>query len=133
MMIETVTGLDTWFSNRLTGLDCSSEACAYVVGVLKAQSRPNANDCLAGESITLAYAKARFTGDFAAHQRIGDWVLFANIIVPDSVKEDRILIEAVGRLSYYACHRILREQWLVYKEIADRFPTLVVQARNRLT
>ena len=79
----------------------------------------------------LAYARARERGDFASFQKLGDWVLWAETMVPKSF-ENFGLADTVGRRSYAACYRILQGKWQLYRELADELPEIVVQVRARL-
>ena len=132
-MMDIIKGLDAWFSDRLQGLDgFRPETLAYVTGVLKAQGRPREGDCMAGQSIVLAYSQARCSGDFVQYQRIGDWVLFLDVVLPDSIKDEREAVETIGRLSYLACYRLIRYKWDVYEELADQLPSLAMHVRRKL-
>jgi len=114
----------------LAPVKCSSIARAYVVGVLG--KFKSADDDLSNESIVCAYYSARSTGDFAKFLRIGDWALWTNIVVPESIVMHRDVIESFGRLSYYACHRMVHRSWPVYEEIADEFLRIAHNARAEL-
>jgi len=132
-MVDVVKGLDVWFSDRLIGLDgYRPETVAYVVGVLKAFCKPNVGDDLTNRSVVLAYNDARLTGDFVAFQRIGDWVLWADIIVPTYIEPDREAAESVARLSYYSCNRIMMGQWRCFEQLADELPEIVINVRRKL-
>ncbi len=127
-----VKGLDGWFTERLQGLRYRPETVAYVTGVLKALARPQPGDDFSRTSIVLAYAEARRTGDFALFQRIGDWVLWVDTIMPESLENSRECVESIGQLSYYTCHRIMRGQWVVYEELADELPRIAARVRRSL-
>lgn len=121
-MMEIVTRLDRWFASRLEPLKFGADTKAYVTGVL---SRLQVNDMLVHDSIVLAFDDARRTGGFAEFQRIGDWVLWVDALHPSFIAEHHEVVESIGRLSYYACHRLMRGQWPVYEELADQFPAIV--------
>jgi len=131
-MMDIIKSLDTWFADRLTGLNYEPETVAYVTSVLKTLSHPTDEDVFVNRSIVIAYADARKAGDFTAFQRIGDWVLWIDAIAPASIERDREVIESIGRLSYYTCHRILKGKWKVYEELADELPTIAARVRMRL-
>ena len=130
--MDIVESLDVWITSRLTGLQCTPETTAYVAGVLKALCRPVGDDVFAKRSIVLAFAEARLTGDFVAYQRIGDWVLWTDVVLPTSIERDREVVESIGRASYYSCFKILRGQWRVYEELADELPTIAAKVRARI-
>lgn len=108
------------------------ETIAYVAGVLKSLAHPRALDDMSKRSVILEFAEARTTGDFATFQRIGDWVLWVDIVMPDALVGTREAVESVGRQSYYTCHRILRGQWRVYEELADELPKIALSARRHM-
>ena len=118
------------FADRLKGLPHSPETIAYVVGVLG--KRRWEDDDLSNESIVLAYQDASLKGDFASLQRIGDWVLFVDSVMPDHIKDVREVVETLGRLSYYRCFRLMGGKWRIYEELADELPKLAGTVRRRL-
>jgi len=132
--MDLVQGLDVWFDNRLVELRSKyrPETIAYVVGVLKAQAISKDGLDLSNRSVVLEYADAVMTGDFVSFQRIGDWVLWVNIIMPTAFDGSQEAIESIGRHSYYSCHRILKGQWRLYEELADQLPTLALAVRHKL-
>jgi hypothetical protein len=130
--IVGVKGLDAWFGERLHSLRFRPETMAYVAGVLKTLAHPREEDVFAKRSVILAYQDARLTGDFAEFQRIGDWVLWVDVILPQHLDGKRDAVEAIGRLSYYTCHRLLKGQWRVYEELADELPAIAHFARRKL-
>lgn len=131
-MMDIITGLDVWFADRLQGLQRRPETTAYIVGVLKARGNWSPEDDLSDRSIILTFAAAVQSGDFAQFQRLGDWILWADVVVPEHFADSRELVDGIGRRAYYSCHRILRGQWRVYEELADELPTIVQQVRSKL-
>lgn len=130
MDLNLIASLDRWFSDRLQGLKCSPETLAYVSGVL-AQRRWDKAD-MSTQSVVLAYRDAALAGDFAGFQRLGDWVLFVDIVYPQHIDRSRELIESLGRKSYYTCHRLMMGRWCLYEELADGLPRIVSGARKLL-
>lgn len=128
--MELVTRLDRWFAERLEGLKCREDTRAYVTGVL---SGFKVEGDMSRESVVLAFADARLRGDFAAFQRIGDWVLWVDVVHPHAIHDNREIVESIGRMSYYTCHRIMRGQWHVYEELADELPRIVHGVRCKLS
>lgn len=125
--MELVTRLDAWFADRLTDIRCGAEARAYVVGVLS-----NRIDDMSDESVVLAFQDASMKGSFATFQRIGDWTLWVSAFAPHPQRGQRELVEKFGRLSYFACHRIMRGQWRLYEELADELPAIVYDVRKEI-
>lgn len=134
MMAEiiAVTGLEGWFADRLRGLSYRPETLAYVAGVMKALGHPREGDDMSRRSVVLAYAEARRTGDFVTYQRIGDWVLWADALVPESIAAEKDAVLTLGRLSYYACYRLMRYKWDVYEELADDLPRITARVRRAI-
>lgn len=130
--MDIVRGLDAWFLERLTGLQYRPETIAYIAGVLKTLGHPGPEDDMSGRSIVLAYLDAVERGDFVAFQRIGDWVLWSDVVLPGSIKHSREIVHAVGQRSYRSCHRILQGQWALYEELANDLPQIVLHVRSRL-
>lgn len=129
--MEHVTRLDQWFAERLHGLRYERETCAYVTGVL-ADFRHNTENNLSKRSIVLTFDEAQQRGDFAAFQRIGDWVLWVSVVQPQHIVNVKDVAESFGRLSYYRCHRIMRGQWRVYEQLADELPYIVADVQCKL-
>jgi len=129
-IITSCRNLDDWFVGKLQDLSYKPETIAYVVGVLKEQGHPK--DSFDGHSIFLAFQDARLHGSFAKYQRLGDWILWVDVVLPDSIKNEREAVEAVGRLSYYACYKLLHYRWHLYEELADQLPNLVKRVRRHL-
>jgi hypothetical protein len=130
--IIAVKGLDAWFAERLRGLRYRPETVAYVTGVLKALGHPRQEDVFVDRSVLLAYDAAVLKSDFAGFQRIGDWVLWVEAMAPQFIAQERQLIETLGRRSYYACHRLMGNRWLVYEELADELPRIAARVRRSL-
>ena len=130
--VSIIGGLDDWFVSKLQGLEYKPETIAYVAGVLKTLAHPSSNDAFEQRSIVLAYADARLSGDFIKFQRIGDYVLWAETIIPESIALDREVVVTIGKLSYYTCYRLTQRSWPVYVELAEQLPAISAAARKRL-
>lgn len=128
--VELVTEINSWFAQKLTSLNYSDDTIAYVVGVLSTHKKRSDHD-LSDQSIVLSYIAACQNGDFSTYQKIGDWVLWVSTIHPESIKDNEEIVQNLGRMSYYACHRIIRT-WHIYEELGDKLPTLAIDIRKRL-
>lgn len=126
-----VTSVDDWFARRLKGLRCDPETIAYVSGVFRHQAWGRSDIDMSHQSVVLAYDKAVNTGDFSGFQRLGDWVLWAEAMVPASITSHDI-VRTLGQRSYAACHRILQGKCAVYQRLADELPDIVSQVRTQL-
>ena len=125
------SGISEHFAARLNGLPHSPEAVAYAIGVLGKRKWRDGDD-LSDVSLCIVFQDALLKRDFVGFQRIGDWVLFAEIVVPDHIKTYREVAENLARLSYYECFRLMGQQWRVYEELADELPKFTASARQRL-
>ena len=128
--MEHVVKLDAWFADKLGTLNCREDTRAYVSGVLS-KFHPN-KDSLTNDSIVLAFNDAKLCGDFVAFQRIGDYVLWADSVFPEHTAKNKELVVLLGRLSYYRCHHIMKKQWLVFEELADDLPRIILDIRSQI-
>lgn len=112
--------LRSLLSESLARLNATPQARAYVIGVL---AQPTD---LSGVPLTVEYAEATLSRDFARVQAIGDWVLWYDVISPQ-----RDYVRSLGRMSYYQCYRFV-PTWRVYEELADTLPYLSACARHLL-
>lgn len=120
--------LADWFDRRLRHVRCGRDTRAYLTSLMT--ERLTATGDMSDESVVLAYHDARNQGRFEDFQRIGDWVVWTGIIVPAYHDEHGEVYESIGRLSYYACYRILQRQWTLYEELADELPRIVDEIRR---
>lgn len=130
--MNVVKNLDSWFAQKLQGLQCTPETTGYIVSVLGKRSAHWEQDNLSDSSLVIAYKDALTTGDFSSFRRIGDWVLFIDAVYPEFIKDNKQIVESIGRQSYYSCWRILRGQWRLYEELADKLPVIVSSVRHKL-
>jgi hypothetical protein len=119
--------LSSWFDDRLQHIRCARETRAYITGVLMERVRLGGD--MPGRSIVLEYYEASQNGDFESFQRIGDWVLWSGVVTPGVFEAHGEVYESLGRLSYYACYRILQRRWQLYEELADELPRIVKESR----
>lgn len=131
MGLVTGVGLDAWFADRLQGLNCTPETVAYVVGVLGKRHWDD-GDNMSRQSVVLAFNHATFINDFAGFQRIGDWVLFADAVFPETLEQNRLVTVSLGRRAYSRCYQLLKGQWRVYEELADDLPLIAAKVRRKL-
>jgi hypothetical protein len=117
-----IAALRAWFTDLVASIEVQDATRAYIIDVMSTLGY----DCnLHGQSIVLAYYDACSTGSFSSFKRIGDWVLWVASFAPESIEIHREVNESIGRLSYYACHRILNKKWYLYEELADDMPKIV--------
>lgn len=125
-----IASTELWFAERLRTLTCSPEVKVYIGGVFNHFVRSTEGD-LSNASLVLTFIDAKDGYDFTKYQHLGDWVLWASTLVPQSVVEKDIAYD-LARLSYYACYKMLRQRLKFYEELADNLPNLVRQAQVKL-
>lgn len=130
MKLECASRLDVWFASRLQDVKCSEDTKAYVTGIM-CRFR-SAQDDMSNESIVLAYADAKRSGQFVTFQRIGDWTVWIGSMYPARIEQHREVTESIARLSFYTCHRLLNGKWRVFEELADDLPKIVNDVHNCL-
>lgn len=88
---------------------------------------------LLNQSITLYYSEALDQNNFEKFQQLGDWILLAKTLFPKTLNDaSNDYYYTIAQLSYYKCHKMLRKQWLLYEELADKFPQLIPKLRGFL-
>lgn len=117
-----------WFVERLESLPQSPEVKAYAIGVLQRFVVSTVDD-MSNQSLVMAFIDAQASGDFVKFQRLGDWTLWHMSCAPNI---ETAVVESMGRMSYEACHRILKRQWRVYEELANDLPTLTRAINGRI-
>jgi|SRR5581483_1600022 len=130
VIVNKWAGVSQYFAEKLLGLPHSPETIAYVVGVLS--KRHWSDNDFSNNSIAVAFQEAVVKRQFVEFQRIGDWVLLVDTMMPDHFNGFRDFVENVARMSYYQCFRLMGPQWHVYEELADDLPKLVARVRQRL-
>lgn len=127
--MEQVKSLTDYFSDELRELRCQEEIRAYIVSIFS-QYQFTEKD-LSGRSLTIEYSIAKGENDFARYQNIGDYVFFANSLYPESLNgASKDYYHSVGRMSYYACYRLMNRQWKIYEQLADCFVELSEETRH---
>lgn len=127
--MQLVSTLDAWFEQQLNDLDVEASTRAYIVNLL---ARTDVKDNLHRESVVLLFAQARAKSNFDSYRRVGDWSMWTHIVCPELINDEHELLQTLGRLSYYACHRMLRGEWRLYEELADSMVDIVDDVRSRL-
>lgn len=126
--MNLINNLESFFTQQLSTLNISRPTKAYVVSVL---ARPQSQ--LINESITLVFAQAMKNHKFELFQQIGDWLLVARTIFPNSLKDvSSQYYNAIAQQAYYKCYKLINQQWPAFEEISDVFPTLVDNIKELL-
>lgn len=122
---EVTSGIESFFVEKTKHLEgCRETTRAYVTKVFITAQKEPAD--FSKESLTLVYAAAKSNYSFQMFQSLGDWILFAQSLYPNSLKEASTeYYNALAQDSYYRCYRLLNRQWSLFEELADTFPQLV--------
>jgi hypothetical protein len=123
--------VSSFFDELLADLKCQNDTKAYIVSIYGKYK--TAEFDLSKDSITLLFAQARSKQDFLVYQNLGDWIFFANTIVPQHLKfASKEYYDTIARLSYYSCYKLINRQWKLFEELADDFPALEAQVKRIL-
>jgi hypothetical protein len=129
--METFPSLDKFFTTALSDLSCDDRTRAYVVSIFTKFAKVPYD--LPSDSITLTFYEAKRKQEFATYQSLGDWIFFCRVEFPENLQQaSQDFYLTVGQLSYYSCYRLLKRQWRLYEEMADRFETLENETRYLL-
>jgi hypothetical protein len=130
-IILSEKAFDDYLRENIDNIDVSlKETRAYIYSIFKGFLYADGD--LSKKSITLVYADARESRDFAKLQGLADWIFLVRTSFPQSLRASEEYYDTVARCSYYRCYVILDRKWPCFEEMADRFPSLVekLQAAN---
>jgi hypothetical protein len=130
-VVIVIEDLNSMFDKLSQELPCDQATKAYITGVFHKYKTTTFD--LSKQNITLTYAQAHFQQDFETFQTIGDWLLFAESLFPESLNsasEDYFF--NIGRLSYNSCYRLINKKWRLYEELSDQFIFITQQIREEL-
>lgn len=120
--------LNNFFSKELERLDCDDTTKAYIVSIFTKYKHSEFD--YSKESITLLFADAKKTHNFALHQTLGDWLFYSFALYPEHLNNaSPEYYRSVGQLSYYSCYRLMNRQWKLFENLADGFDDLSYGAR----
>ncbi len=130
--METVSSLDKFFTTVLEDLPCDPKTRAYIVSIFTKYKTSEFD--MSDRSITMIFNEARMKHDFLTYQSLGDWLFFCRVEFPDHLcyASDDYYV-SIGRLSYYACYRLINRQWQLFERLADEFEVLEEETRKRIT
>jgi len=122
--------LTSFFDKTIDIPDCHRNTKSYIIGVF---SKPNIDQDLSKISITIEYAEANIEHNFQRLQQLGDQLLFIQSIYPTLLKNaSSNYYNDIAQCSYYRCYKLLNKQWVLFEELADRFPKFTKQIRKSL-
>lgn len=122
--METIDSLNDWFFERISGIRASTETKAYVADVfVKQLSSSRSIDV--HDSVVIAYANAKESGDFRSFQSLGDRIVWVLSFCPDPCAAQRNLIESIGMSAYSTCNTIMMNRWPVFRELSRELPAIV--------
>lgn len=116
--------LQDLFAAKVQKLQCLDATKAYITGVL-CEVKKDQKD-YSQESLTLVFAEAKSTYQFERFQTLADWILLCKVMFPQSLnRASPDYYCALAQESYNRCYKILNKQWILFEELADRFPYFV--------
>jgi hypothetical protein len=130
-MVYLLTSLEKFFADKVRCVPCQEDTKAYIVSTFVGFKKYEPKNNLHSKSITLEYNKAQLEHSFKLYQQIGDWILFAKSMYPESLTASGEYYDSIARLSYYKCYGIVK-QWKLYEELADKFPLVVKHLHDEL-
>jgi hypothetical protein len=120
-----------FFEELLKDIKCQPDTRAYVIGIYGKYK--SAIDDLSKDSVTLLFAQARQTQSFLLYQNLADWIFWAGTIVSEHLKfASQDYYTVLAQNAYYTCYRMTNRQWKCYEELADQFPILENQVKEKL-
>lgn len=123
--------IENYFDEALQNLPCENATKAYIVSIYTKYR--SAEHDLSKDSLTLLFAQAKEKQDFMSFQDIGDWIFFANTIVPTHLNNaSPEYYHTLARVSYYSCYTLIKRQWKLFEELSDNFITLETEAKRLL-
>jgi hypothetical protein len=125
------SNVTTLFEELLDDIKCHRDTKAYIVSIYAKYK--NAQFDLSKDSVTLLFAQGRNKQDFLTYQNLGDWIFFANTMAPSHLQgASKEYYDTVARVSYYSCYRLIDRKWKLFEELADNFPSLESQVKQKL-
>ncbi|MDP2683511.1 MAG: hypothetical protein Q8P20_00485 [bacterium] len=111
--------LYNFFNSRIKLARCDEKTKTYIISIF---SDINHSKNFSKESITLSYNNALEKYSFNEFKQIGDWLFFTKSIFPNSLSgASAEYYNAIASSAYYKCHILMKRQWLLFEELADRF------------
>lgn len=122
---QITCNVESFFAEKTKSLQiCRESTRAYITNIFITAHKEPVD--FSNESLTLVYASAKAKYSFQTFQSLGDWILFAQSLYPNSLRDASTdYYNAIAQDSYYRCYRILNRQWVLFEELADTFPRLV--------
>lgn len=126
------SNITTFFDSLLDDIKCQRDTKAYIVNIYGKYK--SAQFDLSKDSITLMYAQGRDKQDFLTYQNLGDWIFFANTMIPHFLNgASKNYYDTVARVSYYSCYKLINRQWKLFEELADNFPFIEQQVKEKFS
>jgi hypothetical protein len=120
-----------FFGELLSDVKCHQDTKAYIVSIYGKYK--SAQFDLSKDSVTMLFAQGRDKQDFLTYQNLGDWIFFANTMIPNHLqKASKDYYDTVARLSYYSCYKLINRQWKLFEELADNFLFIEKQVKQKL-
>jgi len=122
--------VNNFFQEILEDIHCHPDTRAYIVSIYSKYQTAELD--LSNDSVTLLFAQARDKHDFSTYQNLGDWIFFTNTIASGPpLHASKDYYDTIARLSYYSCYKLINKQWKLFEELADNYPSLERQVKNK--
>ncbi len=131
-MIIKYSTLDEFFIEKIKSLPkIKDDTRAYITSTF-IKYKDSKYD-LSKESLTIEYAKAKFTGSFELYQNLGDWILWIESTYPAALKDaTNEYYYTLGQQSFHRCFILTNRTWKVFEEIADTLPYIITHLHAEL-
>ena len=131
IFIRKYNSLTKYFEKIIKIPNCEEKTHAYIIGVFS-QHKPKYN--YSQDSLTIKYINAQEEYSFTEFQQLGDWLLFTKSMFPEALNgATPEYYDALAQMSYYRCYIILKRQWMLFEELADKFPQLTRNIKDSFT
>lgn len=81
--------------------------------------------------MTIEYSEAKFNYSFEKYQNLADWLFFMESMFPEALKgASKEYYHSIAQNAYYKCYILLGRSWMLFEEIADKFPNIIEQLQH---
>ena len=130
MLIINTISLEDYFNNRVKNLNCRKDTSAYIANTL--HNYKNSVYDFTNKSLTLEFADAKFNMSYKRFQELADYILFMEATFPNALSGASMeYYHSIAQSAYYRCYTMMRS-WVLFEEIADRFPNLIIQLHDEI-
>lgn len=121
-----------FFEEKLSDIKCSDDTKAYIISIYSNYKQSTEDDLSQG-NITLRFCQARTNHKFLEYQRLGNYILYAETLYPESLRfASKDYYDEIAKLSYLSCYNLINRQWQLYYELYSKFNYLEHEIKSRL-